>query len=53
MLMPPLALPPGAWLYNKYACMESAAAVAADYGVPPSTPGLGCMSGGLAPEGFL
>lgn len=43
----------GAWLYQKYAVMETPAAVAADYGVPNTTPGLGSMNGGMSPEGFL
>ncbi|KAG2497055.1 hypothetical protein HYH03_005053 [Edaphochlamys debaryana] len=44
----------GAWLYQKYACMETPANVAAKLQVNASTPGLGeCGHGGLPPEGFL
>ncbi|KAG2432062.1 hypothetical protein HYH02_013130 [Chlamydomonas schloesseri] len=45
----------GAWLYQKFACMEAPARVAAVLpGVAATTPGLGeCMHGGNEPEGFL
>jgi len=43
----------GAWLYQKFAIMESPATVAAAYGIPATSPNLGSMSGGLSPEGFL
>lgn len=43
----------GAWLYQKFAIMESPATVVAAYNIPVNSPSLGSMSGGLSPEGFL